>query len=231
MGIRERQDRERQAVHDRILAAARDLFVTEGFEHVSMRKIAERIEYSPAAIYSYFANKEEIFYALAEEGFRVLDASGIAERCLAADPHDGVRQMLFAYYRFARDQPQFFALMFLDRSVPRLCEQWDRDAFMAASVEAAVSVIRRATDAGVFPADTDPCALFHVLWAAVHGATAVAVCGRLGPDEDPDALVHDVIETVIAGARAGVRPTFVPFCPQAEALAPAVDAESRHAPS
>ena len=76
MGIKERQDRERQAVRQAILDAARDLFVSEGYRNVSIRKIAERIEYSPAAIYSYFPSKDDIFFALAEEGFRRLDAQG-----------------------------------------------------------------------------------------------------------------------------------------------------------
>ena len=57
MGIKERQDRERAAVRNAILHAARELFVTEGYRTVSMRKIAERIEYSPAAIYGYFASR------------------------------------------------------------------------------------------------------------------------------------------------------------------------------
>ena len=74
MGTKERQDRERQAVTASILSAARDLFVAEGYQSVSIRKIAERIEYSPAAIYSYFASKDDIFLALAEEGFHRLDA-------------------------------------------------------------------------------------------------------------------------------------------------------------
>ncbi len=74
MGTKERQDRERQAVTASILTAARDLFVAEGYQSVSIRKIAERIEYSPAAIYSYFASKDDIFLALAEEGFHRLDA-------------------------------------------------------------------------------------------------------------------------------------------------------------
>ena len=52
----------------------RDLFVAEGYNNVSIRKIAERIEYSPAAIYSYFPSKDDIFLALAEEGFRILFA-------------------------------------------------------------------------------------------------------------------------------------------------------------
>ena len=71
MGIKERHERDREAVKRAILDAARDLFVSEGYENVSIRKIAERIEYSPAAIYSYFPSKDEIFIALAEEGVRL----------------------------------------------------------------------------------------------------------------------------------------------------------------
>ena len=72
MGIKERQERDREAVRRAILDAARELFVTEGYQNVSIRKIAERIEYSPAAIYLYFPSKDDIFFALAEEGFRLL---------------------------------------------------------------------------------------------------------------------------------------------------------------
>jgi AcrR family transcriptional regulator len=80
MGIKERQERDREAVRRAILDAARDLFVTEGYQNVSIRKIAERIEYSPAAIYGYFASKDDIFFALAEEGFRLLGDPGDAPR-------------------------------------------------------------------------------------------------------------------------------------------------------
>ena len=72
MGIKERQERERETIRRAILDAARDLFVAEGFGRVSIRKIAERIEYSPAAIYGYFPSKDDIFFALAEEGFHLL---------------------------------------------------------------------------------------------------------------------------------------------------------------
>ena len=72
LGVKERQEREREAVSRAILDAARDLFVAEGYQNVSIRKIADRIEYSPAAIYSYFPSKDDIFFALAEEGFRLL---------------------------------------------------------------------------------------------------------------------------------------------------------------
>src|SRR4030088_110782 len=72
MGIKERQERDSEAVQRAILDAARDLFIAEGYQNVSIRKIAERIEYSPAAIYGYFPSKDDIFFALAEEGLHLL---------------------------------------------------------------------------------------------------------------------------------------------------------------
>src|SRR5918992_3485010 len=83
MGIRERQSRERDTVRRKILNAARTLFLTEGYANVSMRKIADQIEYSPGAIYSYFPSKEDIFFALAEEGLQFLRA-----HCSTAIDHD-----------------------------------------------------------------------------------------------------------------------------------------------
>src|SRR5688572_32847062 len=106
MGIKERQDRDRQAVRHAILDAARDLFLSEGYRNVSIRKIAERIEYSPAAIYSYFPSKDDIFFALAEEGFRRLDAKvrGFTE---TEDPLENVRRSWWAYYEFSREDREF----------------------------------------------------------------------------------------------------------------------------
>src|SRR5438034_7636481 len=121
MGIKERQERDREAVRRAILDAARDLFTTEGYRNVSIRKIADRIEYSPAAIYSYFPSKDDIFFALAEEGFRLLFSyeRGIGARPAPEDPADLLRAMFWRYYEFSKEHPEYFALMFLDRSVPR----------------------------------------------------------------------------------------------------------------
>ena len=132
MGIKERQERDREAVQRAILDAARDLFVAEGYQNVSIRKIAERIEYSPAAIYGYFASKDDIFFALAEEGFRLLgDPGGDKHRAqrAALPPLERVRANFWHLYTFSREQPEYFALMFLDRSVPRISREYERFAF------------------------------------------------------------------------------------------------------
>src|SRR5207253_9830428 len=105
MGIKERQERDREAVQRSILDAARELFVSEGYDNVSIRKIAERIEYSPAAIYGYFASKDDIFFALAEEGFTMLSApEERTARLEPVAPLDRDRAIFWRLYEFSRDQ-------------------------------------------------------------------------------------------------------------------------------
>ena len=130
MGLKERQEREREAVSRAILDAARDLFVSDGYQNVSIRKIAERIGSSPAAIYGYFPSKDDIFLALAEEGFRLLFAFGGSPRPREVDPIDELRAMFWRYYEFSKVHPEYFALMFLDRSVPRISRNWERFGFV-----------------------------------------------------------------------------------------------------
>ena len=67
MGVKERRAREKELLRRQILSAARELFVNEGYESVSMRKIAERIEYSPTTIYLYFEDKADLLDSVCQE--------------------------------------------------------------------------------------------------------------------------------------------------------------------
>lgn len=202
MGVKERQDREREAVSRSILDAARELFVTDGYQHVSIRKIAERIEYSPAAIYGYFPSKDDIFFALAEEGFRLLftTASPAPD---AIDPVDDLRRMFWHYYEFSKKHPEYFALMFLDRTVPRISRDWNRFGFVGEMKHDMVVRIQHAIDRGAMPRGTSPATVFRVLLTAIHGAATLRLCDRLAPGEDGDALARATLETAIQGLRAG----------------------------
>lgn len=210
MGTRERQEREREIVRRAIVDAARELFVAEGFGKVSMRKIAERIEYSPAAIYSYFPGKDDIFYALAEEGFRLL-CDGLPKD-EETDPLTIIRRALHGLYRFSQAHPEYYALMFLDREVPTLKGAAERIPLFAEMVGQMRKTMRRCIDEGIFPGATDPIAVFDVLKTAVHGAATATVCGRLRPGEKGEALAHDLIEITIAGLRSGVTLSFQHTC-------------------
>jgi AcrR family transcriptional regulator len=217
MGIRERQDRERQAVRQAILDAARDLFVSEGYRNVSIRKVAERIEYSPAAIYSYFPSKDDIFFALAEEGFERLDAK-IRSAGGNVDPLEEVRATWWAYYEFSKEQREFFELMFVDRSVPQITEHWEGLARVHAMLDIATARIQRCIDTRIFAPSTRADVAMHLLWGALTGPAVIGRAGsgcRLAPGEDPDALARDVLELVLAGLQHGSVMTFVPCTPHA----------------
>ena len=202
MGIKERQERERSAVRDGILGAARDLFVSEGYRTVSMRKIAERIEYSPAAIYSYFPSKDDIFFALAEEGFRLLAEAGLRAAEPVDDPLERLRRGLWAFYEFSKSHPQYFELMFLDRSVPSLSQDFQRFEFVQQITAAAEADIRACIERGTFAKGIDAAAALHVLWVGMLGAATIGMAQRLAPGEDPDALARDLLETLLAGFAA-----------------------------
>lgn len=219
MGTKERHDRERQAVTASILTAARDLFVAEGYQSVSIRKIAERIEYSPAAIYSYFASKDDIFLALAEEGFHRLDEKVRAAGADAATALEVVRERWWAFYEFSQEQPAYFELMFVDRSVPRITQQWDGFELLQRMLAEAVATVQRAIDEGSFPATLNPDSAMHMLWASLIGPAIVGIRHRLSSGEDYDALARDVLTATIAGLQAGIATSFVSCKCAAEGIA------------
>jgi len=207
MGIKERQERDREAVRRGILDAARDLFVTEGYENVSIRKIAERIEYSPAAIYSYFPSKDDIFFALADEGFRLLGDPGLIEaqeRFANLAPLDRVRAVFWRLYEFSRDHPEYFALMFVDRAVPRISREYERFAFAREMKKHIAAEIQRCIDAGELPAAVSPLAAMRLLTSGVLGVAVLRLTDRLPQDENADDIASDALDTILAGLRSGV---------------------------
>jgi AcrR family transcriptional regulator len=208
MGIKERHERDREAVRRAILDAARDLFVTEGFQNVSIRKIAERIEYSPAAIYGYFENKDDIFFALAEEGFRLIGNPADAMESLKhLSPIERLRGVFWRMYEFSVEQPQYFALIFMERSVPRISREYERFAFMRTRKQELVGLIEACIASGDLPANTRSNVVFRVLTAGLLGIATLRLSERLAPDEDAHALARDVLNVAIAGLRAGVQLT------------------------
>jgi AcrR family transcriptional regulator len=229
LGVKERQEREREAVSRSILDAARELFVTHGYHEVSIRKIADRIEYSPAAIYGYFPSKDDIFFALAEEGFRLLFSFGRgAATGPDEDPGDTLRRMFWRYYEFSKEHPEYFALMFLDRTVPRIRDHWDRFGFVGEMKHDMVGRIQQAIDAGACPGGTPAHTVFRLLLTAAHGAAALRLCDRLAPGEDGDALARASIDAALLGLRAGAgRDLQLPLYPCDDRIT-SVSEDTRH---
>lgn len=202
MGIKERQERDREIVRRSILDAARELFVAEGYGNVSMRKIAERVEYSPAALYGYFESKDDIFLALADEGFNLLAA--VSERPAdAMDPLGRLRTALWRLYEFSTEHPQYFALMFLDRTVPRISKA---DECFPAARHLKMQIVERidaCVAVGALPPGTRPAVAFRLLTVGLLGMAAMRLSHRVPEGEHPEALAQDLLDITIAGLQAG----------------------------
>jgi AcrR family transcriptional regulator len=111
MGIVERKEREKQEMRALIFKTAIQTFSEEGFENTSIRGIAKRIEYSPATIYLYFKDKNELLYAIHEEGFTTL-LNKMRAVLTIANPLKRLREIGNIYIQFSIEHPEYYNLMF-----------------------------------------------------------------------------------------------------------------------
>jgi AcrR family transcriptional regulator len=204
MGTIERREREREEIRRKILDAARELFATEGYERVTMRGIAEAIEYSPTAIYHHFEDKDDLVRALCEQDFTRL-RSAFTQGVPPADPVEAIRQLGRAYARFGLENPNHYRFMFMTAHKAEQCKEPEDPGPQAYGVLRAA--VARAVETGRFP-QSDVDTIAQVLWANIHGAVALLI--TLSPEHWPlrpaaPDLVDQVIENGIRGFLARER--------------------------
>jgi AcrR family transcriptional regulator len=112
MGVKERRERERTEVREKILDAALEVFASEGDDGVTMRALADAIEYSPPVIYSHFRDKDAIIRELCYRAMRSL-AHSFAAIGAIEDPVERLRRIGKSYVDFALENPSHFRFMFL----------------------------------------------------------------------------------------------------------------------
>jgi len=181
-----------------ILDAARQLFVREGFDNVSMRRIAGAIDYSPAAIYRYFRNKREILSTLRAEGFDRYVAGQRARVRGYADLWARMRAEGGAYLRFSMDEPEYYQLMFCTD-----CREVDLEGELAASSLESHALFHETVDqavaSGLF-GEVDADVVAFALWSGVHGLAQLIRSGRvalLAEEADLESLVDGVIDFML----------------------------------
>jgi AcrR family transcriptional regulator len=201
MGITERREREKEEIRHRILDAARELFAAEGYEKVTMRRIAEAIEYSPTTIYLHFEDKDDLVRALCHEDFaRLLEAMRAAP--VPEDPVETIRQLGRSYCAFALRHPNQYRFMFMTPvgKEERLEDGNPGELSFGHLLEA----VKRAVAAGRLRA-IDPVTAAQVLWMGVHGVASALITlpaphwphGPAAPD-----LVDQVIDNALRGLGA-----------------------------
>jgi len=112
MNVKQRKEKEKEKMRKKIISVAIELFIEDGYEHVSMRKIAAKIHYSPTTIYLYFKNKKDVFYHIHEYLFEDL-YNRLKPAELIDTPIERIRYIYHTYIGFAIENPESYRLMML----------------------------------------------------------------------------------------------------------------------
>jgi len=169
MTIATRKQREKEEMRSLILDAARKIFLEKGYYDTSMRNIADEIEYSPGTIYLYFKDKDEIFHALHEEGFRrMLEKMQPLEH--VADPFERLKALGLVYLEFASNNKDFYDLMFIMQApVKQDHEKWEMGY---RTLNYLKNVLKQCQSKGYFK-KKDIEYLSFIVWSSVHGMAAL----------------------------------------------------------
>jgi AcrR family transcriptional regulator len=195
MGISERKERDKQEMRQRIIDAAMHMFLEEGYNKTSIRNIAEAIEYSPATIYLYYKDKDELLYEVQRHAFDKLYETFEAE---ATDPDPLVRleQVCKSYVRFGLANPELYDLMFIIRAPMNVDEKIHqtngKDCF-----QIVYECLKECMDKNLVRFEDANVGMLSV-WAMGHGLVSLQVRCRLKvldlAEGDVSALLDRAIE-------------------------------------
>jgi AcrR family transcriptional regulator len=178
MGVKERREREKSETRDKILDAARELFVTEGYEGVSMRRVAEKIEYSPTAIYVHFTDKNELFRELCHQDYARL-AEVFQGSAVPTDEVERLKQIGRTYIEFGMRYPNHYKFMFMTPHPPVELDDEMREEKGNPELDAYAFLkwaVQQAIDAGRLREELSDAELVsQTLWAAVHGVISLNI--------------------------------------------------------
>lgn len=188
MGISDRKEREKQEMRKLIMDAAMEMFVKDGYEKTSIRNIADKIEYSPATIYLYYKDKDELLWGLQTEAFIKLNEMFRAN-VTAKDPVEQLAQIAKLYVQFGMSNPDLYDLMFIIRSPMNVesDEKWESGTSAFNFLE---DIIERCGDRLRYK-DTKMAAFS--CWSMVHGLVSLNVRGRCMVLEISDDAVNDMV--------------------------------------
>lgn len=184
MGISERKEREREEMRELILNAARRLFLSKGFEKTSIRNIADAIEYSPATIYLYYRDKNELLLALHRGAFDKLRME-FASSAEISDPFEQLKVLGQKYIDWGVKNPELYDLCFImDAPMDSLAckdEVWEDGMTTFNFLK---MVIQRNVEAGYFTAEEDLDNMALTIWSYVHGLVSIYLKKRIEFFED-----------------------------------------------
>lgn len=190
-----RRAQQKQQTRQAILDAARHIAAHEGWQAVTIRKIADRIDYRSPVIYEYFESKDALLLELVREGFASLLTDLTSARASDPDPDVAMQRIVRAYCTFAWRNPDLYQAMYGLGGAPfRATDTWGEgmrigDIVAATLMEIAARDQRPWDDIG---------GKVLLLWGSVHGLIALAMAGRIAGEQEQvtraaEQVVHDLL--------------------------------------
>lgn len=200
MGAKDRRERIKQATRQGILHAARQIAQQDGWSALTIRKVADSIEYSPSIVYEYFASKDDILRALLHDGFRELAAAMERAQQATDEPSQQVERVTGAYWQFARENPDLYQVMHGLAGV-HMEAAARADALQGVCSIAADTLVRWANANNVHL--HDPIAGAEIVWSLLHGWVSLTLIDGVYPDQDrAQRLLHQAVDALLQGWRA-----------------------------
>lgn len=197
MSAATRRERQRVTNRENILRAALEIAEREGWPAVTIRRIADEIEYTSPIIYQHFRNKEAAFQALMEQGYAQL-RDDMERAVRAALPEERPLKMALAYLRFAREQPRLYELMHglggvvLDGSARHAA---------ASGVVALTAGVLEEWAALHHTRLPDPLAACETAWGILHGMATLGMLPDIG-FERSERLAVDALSALLSSLKA-----------------------------
>jgi AcrR family transcriptional regulator len=190
VGITERKEKQKLEIRKKILEASMKLFTTEGFEKVSIRKIADIIEYSPTTIYLYFKDKNEILFELCEEGFIMFEKLN-SNLIKINNPLNRLHKMGENYIGFGLQYPEYYDLMFIQNApMDRLAQMNDgRWVHGDRALDLLRSIVKECITQKIIKKG-DPDSVTMAVWGMVHGLVSLTIRKRFVKLVAPEKVVE-----------------------------------------
>ncbi|HMM64859.1 MAG TPA: TetR/AcrR family transcriptional regulator [Mesorhizobium sp.] len=190
-----RREQQKAAMRSELVAAAHRLVQEEGYEGLTIRKLARRVGYAPMSVYSYFADKQDILLALAEDAFETL-ARRIEEN-RSDDPVEALKAVMVEYAAFGLGNPDEYRIVFMtEKTKPppgkTFAEMEQGNPAMKVLVERVEACVAAGRLKG------DPRAIATMLWAVGHGTISLLITFPFYPFGDPQAFVKRMCDFAMA---------------------------------
>ena len=201
MGTQERRSREKEELRQRIQEAATELFVLDGYQNVSIRKIADRIEYAPSTIYLYFKDKEELVHSICNDMFSELSELLLAIRQLDLAPNQKMAKCLRAYIEFGLAHPNHYVVTFCTPELQYQHQQPNVDHKQIMSVglqcfDLLRQGLQEALNAdAIRPINVELTS--QTVWAQIHGLTSLLVSMQTFPWQNREMLIEDMVDSIL----------------------------------